>query len=158
MLFVWDLPQILLTPSWIFKTPRVAMDPVGLTSGFWKFPGSRVTWTKFPSKNAETHIQITTAVQPVRANSSLAFSRTSAGIVCCFWGIFDSSRFSFKINGFLHWYYKTQFILNMKSIFKGNVALVIWFIWQTSALVWKKEHSHLVLHYSKWKLIYKPAK
>ena len=37
---VWDFPQIFLTPSWIFKTPRVAMDPgrLTLTSGFWKFP------------------------------------------------------------------------------------------------------------------------
>ena len=45
------------------------------------------------------------------------------------------AAFLAKLMAFLHLYYKTQFTLNMKSIFVGNVAIVIWFLWQTTALV-----------------------
>ena len=55
--------------------------------------------------------------------SSPSFSRTSAGILCCFWGMFDTSRGPCKIQVLVHFCHKTQNILNMKNIFEGNVTI-----------------------------------
>ena len=69
---------------------------------------------------------------------SLSFSRTSAGIVCCYWELFHIIREHRKINTFLHFYYKIQWILNMKTIFYGNRAVVKGIIWVTKCICKKK--------------------
>ena len=73
-----------------------------------------------------------------RNKSSLSLGRTSAGIVCCFWGRLVT--------------------------FKGNLAIVKWSIWEKmhfeekSCILRRKISQLWYCIYSKWVLIYEPTK
>ena len=55
---------------------------------------------------------------------SLSFERTSAGIVCCFWGMFDTIRLFRKIKSVFTFIPQNPMHLEYKTIFKGNVEKV----------------------------------
>ena len=56
--------------------------------------------------------------------SSLSFGRTSAGIACCFWAMFDTIRIFRKIKSVFTFIPENPMFLEYKTIFKGNVEKV----------------------------------
>ena len=63
-------------------------------------------------------------------------------------GMFGTIREPRKINAFLYFYYKTQCILNLKSIFEGNLAMVNWRNYEKkNAFLRKKLHAFLYFYH-----------
>ena len=64
------------------------------------------------------------------------------GSYAVFGGCVTLSAHRAKSKAFLHFYHKTKCILNSKSIFKGNLAIVNWRIRGKKELLRKKLHTH----------------